>query len=495
MLARLTPVSEETTADNTLSVLDEAAVLRRLDDALRPVQQTLQPLAASFAARGHKLYLVGGSVRDALLDRLGHDLDFTTDARPDAILAALGTLTDSIWDTGIAYGTVSGEHDHNQLEITTFRSDTYDGNSRNPEVQFGDTLSGDLIRRDFRINAMACEVHADGSYTFHDPLGGLEDLAAGLIDTPDSPEISFGDDPLRMLRGARFVSQLDMDLSDRVATAMTAMAGEITRISVERIAHELDRLMLGLNPVKGVDVMVSTGLCDYFFPEIPALQLTPDEHMRHKDVYRHSLQVLQQAIDQEEDGPDLVLRWAALIHDIGKPDTRAAKPGGGVTFYQHESVGAKLARRRFRALKYSKRMISDINDLVFLHMRFHGYGESEWTDSAVRRYVADAGDLLPKLHKLVRADVTTRNQRKAARLARAYDNLEQRIAELQEQESLAQVRPALDGNAIMKLLDLRPGPEVGQAWAFLKELRLEEGPMEPEEATARLLQWWEQRQQ
>ncbi|MBN9644289.1 CCA tRNA nucleotidyltransferase [Corynebacterium sp. CCM 8862] len=447
-----------------------------------------------FARSGHDLYLVGGSVRDALLGRLGHDLDFTTDARPETVTGILEKLCPAVWDTGIEFGTVSAEKSGHQIEITTFRADTYDGQSRNPEVIFGDTLDGDLVRRDFRVNAMALKLVPGEDPEFCDPMNGYNDLVHGIIDTPGKPEDSFGDDPLRMLRAARFVSQLEFTPAARVTQAMEAMAGQIERITVERIQQELDKLMLGADPAAGVDLMVTTGLADHFFPEIPALQLTPDEHLKHKDVYAHSLQVLRQAIAREDDGPDLVLRWAALIHDIGKPDTRAPKPGGGVTFHQHESVGARLARHRFRALKYPNKFIRDVNDLVFLHMRFHGYGENAWTDSAVRRYVNDAGEILPKLHKLVRADVTTRNRRKAERLARAYDSLEQRIKEIEEQEDLAAIRPALDGNAIMRILDISPGRDVGRAWQFLKELRLEEGPMEPEEAEARLRAWWEHHQ-
>lgn len=301
------------------------------------------------------------------------------------------------------------------------------------------------------------------------------------------------DDPLRMLRAARFVSQLGFHVEQRVFDAMRDMADEIQRITVERIQVELDKLMLGAAPWDGIDLLVETGLADYVLPEVAALRMTPDEHLQHKDVYRHSLTVLRQAIDREDDGPDLVLRWAALLHDIGKPDTRARKEGGGVSFHHHEVVGAKLARKRLRALKYPKATTQDISQLVYLHMRFHGFGEGQWTDSAVRRYVTDAGDLLPRLHKLVRADSTTRNPKKAARLQRTYDHLEERIAEIEEKEDLARVRPDLDGNEIMKILDLKPGPDVGKAWNFMKELRLERGPLDRDEAIAELQQWWEGR--
>lgn len=393
--------------------------------------------------------------------------------------------------TGIAFGTLSAEKHGQQIEITTFRSDLYDGNSRNPEVTFGDTLEGDLIRRDFKVNAMAVEIQADGELTFHDPVGGLEDLLTHTLDTPATPEQSFNDDPLRMLRAARFVSQLNFTLAPRVITAMTEMAQQITRITVERMQVELDKMILGKNPEAGIDLMVESGIAQIIYPEIPAMQMTQDEHMQHKDVYAHSLQVMRQAIDQEEDGPDLVLRWAALLHDCGKPDTRDFNEEGRVSFHQHEVVGAKLVRRRMRKLKYSKQMVGDVGQLVFLHMRFHGFSEGQWTDSAVRRYAADAGELLPRLHKLVRADCTTRNKRKAARLQATYDHLEERIAEIAAKEDLARVRPDLDGNEIMEILNIQAGPEVGKAWAFLKELRLERGPLDREVAIAELKSWWE----
>ncbi|WP_080794346.1 CCA tRNA nucleotidyltransferase [Corynebacterium pacaense] len=464
--------------------------MARAHQAIAGLSGILQPLASAFAAKGQQLYLVGGSVRDAFLGHLGHDLDLTTPARPEQTRTILDGYADAVWDTGIAFGTVSAEKAGQQIEITTFRADSYDGHSRNPEVTFGDTLEGDLVRRDFTVNAMAVEIAGDGSLTFHDPVGGLDDLLAGVLDTPAPPEQSFNDDPLRMLRAARFVSQLGFTVAPRVVAAMTAMAGEISRITAERVQVELDKMMLGKHPEAGIELMVSTGLAAIIFPEIPAMQMTQDEHMQHKDVYQHSLQVLRQAIDQEDE-PDLVLRWAALLHDAGKPETRDFSDGGRVSFHQHEVVGAKLVRRRMRALKYSKHMISDVSQLIFLHMRFHGFGEGQWTDSAVRRYVADAGELLPRLHKLVRADCTTRNKRKAQRLQATYDHLEERIADIAQREDLARVRPDLDGNEIMEILDIPAGPEVGRAWAFLKELRLERGPLEHEEAVAELKAWWE----
>lgn len=456
---------------------------------LEAVQEVLTPLAQAFAERGHSVFLVGGSVRDALLGELGHDLDFTTDARPDVVREILDSYADTVWDTGIEYGTLSAEKNGHQIEVTTFRSDVYDGESRNPEVTFGDTLEGDLIRRDFKVNAMAVELHPDGGLTFHDPTGGYADLKSKRLDTPSTPEISFNDDPLRMLRAARFVSQLGFSVADRVQEALVEMSPQISRITVERVRAELDKLMLGRAPWAGINLMVNSGIADHVFPEIPGMKLTQDEHMQHKDVYAHSMQVLRQAIEQEEE-PDLVLRWAAFLHDCGKPATRAFKPNGGVTFHHHEVVGAKLVRKRMRTLKYSKSVVHDVSQLVYLHMRFHGFGEGRWTDSAVRRYVNDAGPLLPRLLKLVRADCTTRNQRKAQRLQRTCDHLEERIQVLAAKEDLEKVRPDLNGNEIMDLLGLQPGPDVGRAWAFLKELRLEQGPLEREEAILKLKAWW-----
>ncbi|MDO4911786.1 MAG: CCA tRNA nucleotidyltransferase [Corynebacterium sp.] len=451
---------------------------------------TLIPLAEAFAAHGHSLYLVGGSVRDALLGEHVHDLDFCTEARPEVIYQILSDCCETVWDTGIRFGTVSAARNNEQIEITTFRADDYDGESRKPVVSFGDSLEGDLVRRDFTVNAMAQELRPDGQHIFHDPLGGRAALEEGILDTPCEPEVSFHDDPLRILRAARFVSQLDFDVAPRVFEAMKAMAEELNRISAERIRQELDKLMLGQVPWKGIDLLCETGVADIIFPEIPALKLAPDEHFRHKDVYAHSLTVLKQAMEQEPEGePDVVLRWAALLHDIGKPETRGTREDGGVTFYNHAAVGARLAKKRMRALTYSNQMVKDVSNLIFLHMRFYGYSDGEWTDSAVRRYVTDAGPQLEQLNMLTRADCTTRNQRKANRLRRAMDELERRIVELREQEDLAKVRPALDGNEIMQILNLPPGPLVGQAWNHMKDLRLELGPMDYEESVKHLKDW------
>lgn len=471
----------------------DAELLTAAAVALHQYAPQLRELGAAFAAAGHELYLVGGSVRDAVLGRLSPDLDFTTNARPEQIQQVVRPFADALWDTGIEFGTVGVGKDGHRLEITTFRADTYDQVTRHPEVRFGDRLEDDLVRRDFTVNAMAVRITAEGLGEFLDPLGGLVALRAKVLDTPMPPEVSFGDDPLRMLRAARFVSQLGFLVAPRVLAAIEQMAPQLARISVERVAVELDKMLLGAHPVAGIDLLVQTGMGEVVLPEIGGMQMAIDEHHQHKDVYQHSLTVLRQAIELEDEGPDLVLRWAALLHDIGKPATRRHEPDGGVSFHHHEVVGAKMVRKRMRALKYSKQMVDDVSQLVYLHLRFHGYGEGKWTDSAVRRYVTDAGPLLDKLHKLVRADCTTRNKRRAARLRASYDRLEERIAELAAQEDLDRVRPDLDGNEIMRLLDIPAGPQVGEAWRFLKELRLDRGPLSNEEATAELLAWWKAR--
>ena len=484
----------------------DAELLVAAQVALNQHAVVLQALGARFAAADRQLYLVGGSVRDAVLGRLSPDLDFTTDARPDEVQKIVRPWADALWDTGIEFGTVGAARDGKRVEITTFRADRYDRVSRNPQVRFGDRLDDDLLRRDFTVNAMAVRITADGPSDFVDPLGGLPALRQRVLDTPATPEESFGDDPLRMLRAARFVSQLGFDVAPRVREAITAMAPELGRITAERVAAELDKLILGADPMAGIELIVETGMGEVVLPEVGAMRLAIDEHHQHKDVYRHSLTVLKQVIDLEDRDTggqersdsgistgDLVLRWAALLHDIGKPATRRHEPNGGVSFHHHEVVGAKMTRKRMRALKYSKQMTDDVAQLVFLHLRFHGYGDGKWTDSAVRRYVTDAGPLLPRLHKLVRADCTTRNKRRAARLQASYDALEARIAELAAQEDLARVRPDLDGNEIMAILGIPAGPEVGQAWRHLKDLRLERGPLEHDEAVAALWEWWNAR--
>ncbi|RKT05718.1 poly(A) polymerase [Streptomyces sp. 3211.6] len=462
-------------------------VQRRAVSELLRVAPVADELGRRFQEAGFRLALVGGSVRDALLGRLGNDLDFTTDARPQDVLKIVRPWADSVWDVGIAFGTVGAQKQGFQIEVTTYRSEAYDRTSRKPEVSYGNSIEEDLVRRDFTVNAMALALPEQ---VFVDPHGGLEDLAAGVLRTPGTPEDSFSDDPLRMLRAARFAAQLDFEVAPEVVAAMKAMADRIEIVSAERVQAELNKLLLSAHPRKGLALLVDTGLADRVLPELPALRLESDEHHRHKDVYDHSLIVLEQAIALEEDGPDLVLRLAALLHDIGKPRTRRFESDGRVSFHHHEVVGAKMTKKRMAALKYSNDMIKDVSRLVELHLRFHGYGDGEWTDSAVRRYVRDAGPLLDRLHKLTRSDCTTRNKRKANALSRTYDGLEERIAQLQEQEELDAIRPDLNGNEIQQILEIGPGPAVGKAYAFLLDLRLENGPMGHEAAVAALKQWW-----
>ncbi|HZQ32379.1 MAG TPA: CCA tRNA nucleotidyltransferase [Mycobacterium sp.] len=477
--------------------MPDAELLAGAAIALNRHAETLRALGAVFADAGYELYLVGGTVRDAVLGRLDSDLDFATDAHPEVVQQILQPWADALWDTGIQFGTVGAAKGPHRVEITTYRSDIYDQVSRNPQVQFGTSIEGDLLRRDFTANAMAVRITANGPEEFVDPLGGLAAIGEGMLDTPAAPQVSFGDDPLRMLRAARFVSQLGFAVAPRVRAAIEEMAPQLERITAERIAAELDKLILGDDPVAGIELIVDTGMGEVVLPEIGAMRLAIDEHHQHKDVYRHSLTVLRQAVELEDEGPDLVLRWAALLHDIGKPATRKHEADGGVSFHHHEVVGAKMARKRLRALKYSNQMVDDVSQLVYLHLRFHGYaddkGAGKWTDSAVRRYVTDAGPLLPRLHKLVRADCTTRNQRRAARLQANYSDLERRIAELAAKEDLQRVRPDLDGNEIMELLGIPAGPEVGEAWRHLKELRLDRGPLSKDDAKAELLKWWNAR--
>jgi poly(A) polymerase len=455
-------------------------------------------LGRLFSDAGHELYLVGGSVRDALLGRLGHDLDFTTSARPDDVEALLRRFSPAVWTIGKEFGTIGCKVTEGGtswvIEVTTFRSDAYAADSRKPAVAFGDSLDGDLVRRDFTVNAMAVSLP---EHRFVDPYGGLGDLAHGVLRTPAAPEVSFSDDPLRMMRAARFAAQLGFEPDTGVVAAMTAMADRIAIISAERVRDELTKLVLTDRPRPGLDLLVRTGLADRVLPELPALRLERDEHHRHKDVYQHSLTVLEQAIDLETrlpSRPDLVNRLAALLHDVGKPATRRFEEGGKVSFHHHDVVGAKLVRKRLTALRFSSEEVKAVSELVALHLRFHGYGEGQWTDSAVRRYVRDAGDQLERLHILTRADCTTRNKAKAARLWAAYDDLEARITELAEQEELASLRPDLDGRQIMELLQIEPGPLVGQAYHFLLELRIEEGPLGPERAEAALRTWWAEQQ-
>ena len=451
-------------------------------------------LAHAFAAKGYKLALVGGPVRDAILGRLGNDLDFTTNAPPEESKKILIDWAENVWDTGIEFGTVAGKRGDTTVEVTTYRSETYDSNSRKPEVVYGENIEGDLSRRDFTVNSMALEL-TTAKPEFIDPFNGLSDLAKKILTTPGKAEDSFSDDPLRMMRAARFASQLGFEIAPEVLGAMKDMAKRIEIISAERVRDEFTKLLMSPNPRTGITILVDTGLADFVLPEIPKLRLEIDEHHHHKDVYEHSITVLEQAIEHEErlGGPNLLIRLASLLHDIGKPKTRALIDGGGVSFHHHEVVGARLAKARLKALRFDSKTIDDVETLIALHLRFHGYGDGEWTDSAVRRYVRDAGDLLTHLHVLTRADCTTRNAKKAARLAATYDSLEARIEKLMEEEELSKIRPDLDGAEVMKLLGLKPSSDVGKALDFLLELRLENGPLGQERATKELLKWWEER--
>ena len=448
-------------------------------------------LASLFKSAGYKLALVGGPVRDAILGRLGNDLDFTTDAHPKDCEKILNKWADSVWDIGAAFGTVAGKKGEITVEVTTYRSESYDSSSRKPNVEFGKNIEGDLARRDFTINAMALELTTPEP-TFIDLFNGVADLQNKLIKTPGKAEESFSDDPLRMMRAARFMSQLNFEIDPSVLVAIKSMATRLEIISFERIRDEFIKILMSQSPRIGITVLVETGLTDYFLPEVPKLKLEIDEHHHHKDVYEHSLTVLEQAIGLESrlDGPNLTLRLAALLHDIGKPKTKQLIAGGGVSFHHHEVVGARMCKERMKKLRFDNHMIEDVSQLVFLHLRFHGYGSGEWTDSAVRRYVRDAGPLLTHLHLLTRADCTTRNKKKAESLAKTYDQLEERIALLMEQEELDKIRPDLSGEEIMQILAIKPSPTVGKAYDFLLELRLEKGPIGKEAATAELLTWW-----
>jgi len=467
---------------------------------LAPVLPLLQELGERFAAAGHDLALVGGPVRDAFLGRTSGDLDFTTDADPDAVLELIRGWSDAHWEIGRAFGTIGLRKGPLVLEVTTYRTDSYDRTTRKPEVAFGTSLTEDLVRRDFTVNAMAIRLP---SLEFVDEHEGLADLAARRLRTPAAPEESFADDPLRMLRAARFASQLGLDVAPEVRAAMSDRAETLAMVSAERVRDELTKLLLSSAPRAGLTLLVDTGLADVFLPELPALRLEIDEHHRHKDVYEHSLTVLEHAMAIEGprtvpgvastepvDGADLVLRLAALLHDIGKPATRRFEEGGGVSFHHHEAVGAKLSAKRLKALRFDKDTVTAVSRLVELHLRFHGYGTGEWTDSAVRRYITDAGPLLSRLHLLTRSDSTTRNLRRAERLSRTYDTLEVRIARLQEQEELSRVRPELDGNEIGETLGIPPGRLVGEAYRYLLSVRLDEGMIGKDRARERLLSWW-----
>ncbi len=471
---------------------------RQALDAWLARTHVLRRLSDVFAAAGHELYVVGGPVRDVLLGTESADLDFTTIARPDEIERLLKTLNKTTWDMGRAFGTIGTmlrDADREwQVEVTTFRADAYEPRTRKPIVAFGDRIENDLVRRDFTINAMAVRLR-DGEFV--DPYGGLDDLADHVLRTPGPADVSFTDDPLRMLRAARFAARLDLAPTPDLLTAMASLAPRLDIVSAERIRDEFSKLVLLDRPRLGLDLLVTTGLAAEFIPELPALMLERDEHHRHKDVYQHSLTVLDQAIALEKERnhpPDLVNRLAALLHDIGKPKTRRFEAGGRVSFHHHDVVGAKLVRRRLSQLRYPNDVVDSVAKLVELHLRFHGYGEGQWTDSAVRRYVRDAGPELERLHILTRSDCTTRNQAKATRLRRAYEELEWRIDELAAAEELDSIRPDLDGNQIMAILGIKPGREVGEAYNFLLERRLDRGPVSAEEAESELRAWWAERE-
>lgn len=459
--------------------------------ALREMSDVLS-IATKFESAGFEFAIVGGPVRDLLLGREISDLDFTTNATPEEIIAVAKPWADSVWDVGIEFGTVGVRRGDTEMEITTYRAEKYEEDSRKPQVAFGTDLLEDLVRRDFTINAMAVRLP---QLEFVDPFGGINDLLKKVIKTPRAAELSFSDDPLRMMRAARFASQLGFALVADVVIAATDMADRIDIVSAERVRDELNKLLMGQFPLLGLEILEGTKIADRILPELPALQLEIDEHHRHKDVYEHSLIVLKQAIELESTHlpvmePDLVLRLAALLHDIGKPKTRRFEQGGGVSFHHHEVVGAKIARKRMMALRYPGVIVDQVTQLIELHLRFHGYGQGQWTDAAVRRYVRDAGDQLVRLHKLTRADCTTRNQRRAMILAATYDDLEERIAVLASQEELNSIRPDLDGNQIMEILSLPAGPIVGKAYKHMLDVRLDEGPMTYEQAVEHLKTWW-----
>ena len=457
-----------------------------IPDRLRPVLERTAPLAERFAASGFKLYLVGGVVRDLLLGRDmsdGRDIDMTTDALPADTKRLVKGWADSVWTQGERFGTIGCQKDGWTFEITTHRAEAYDPESRKPEVVFSDVIEADLSRRDFTVNAMALSLPDP---QLIDPFGGAEDLAAGRLRTPLSPEESFSDDPLRMLRAARFLAGYGLTPDDGLRAAATSMCERLSIVSAERIRDEFDKLMVVEDPTPGLWFLADTGLMDQFLPEFSRMRLEQDPIHRHKDVLTHTIAVIGKT------STNRLVRLSALYHDVGKPKTRAIGDAG-VSFHHHEVVGARMTRERMKALKYSSDDVEAVSRLVFLHLRFHTY-KMGWTDSAVRRFVRDAGDLLPELIELTRCDCTTRNERKAQELAKRMDELEARIVELLAREELASMRPDLDGNAVMTYLGLTPGRDVGDALDFLLELRLEEGPLGEDEAKRRLDVWWAERQ-
>jgi poly(A) polymerase len=464
----------------------------RILSALGESADLLKELGENFSKNGFEISLVGGPVRDAVLGKLVKDLDLTTNAKPEEIQKCLKGWADSIWDVGIKFGTVGAKVKDYVFEITTYRTEQYEDTSRKPSVEFGKTLEEDLARRDFTINAMALRLP---NFELVDIYNGLTDLNNKILRTPLDAQISFSEDPLRMLRAARFMSKLDLKPQADLVEAMKILADRLKIVSMERINDEFNKLLLTDKPRPGIELLVETGVAEHFLPELPALKLEIDEHHHHKDVYQHSLTVLDQVIDlenkhQPQIEADLVLRIAALLHDIGKPKTRKFEGEGRVSFHHHEVVGARLAKKRLEKLRYSNEIIEQVCLLIELHLRFHGYGDGKWTDSAVRRYVRDAEEQLIRLHKLTRADCTTRNEAKAETLRNAYNDLEERIVELSKQEELKSMRPELDGAEIMKVLNIKPGPEVGKAYQFLLDQRLDKGIIGIEKATEELKTWW-----
>ena len=456
----------------------------RLEPLLRAEAPAGQ-LATLFREAGHELALVGGSVRDALLGREIEDLDFTTEARPERIKEVVGPWAHDLYLAGQRFGTIGAIRDGHVYEITTYRSEVYAEESRKPDVSYSDNIEEDLSRRDFTVNAMALRLGGDGVPELIDPHGGLADLSAKALRTPLDPEISFGDDPLRMLRLFRFLATIGFAPDEAALQATSALADRLEIVSRERIQLELSKLIVGDHVADALWGLMQSGLAEHFLPELSALELQQDPQHRHKDVLAHSIAVCAKT------SPNLELRLAALLHDIGKPATRAFGPGG-VTFHHHEVVGARMARARLRELRYPRQVVKDVGDLVFLHMRPHTY-KMGWTDSAVRRYVRDAGPLLDQLNELVRCDVTTRNEKRARAIQRRIDELEERINVLREQEELDALRPPIDGNDVMKYLGLEPGPVIGDVMKILYEHRIEHGPFSEEDAY-RLLDEWRENQ-
>jgi poly(A) polymerase len=456
-----------------------------IPERLRPIIDEVRPLAERYEDAGHHVYLVGGIVRDLVLGRPkdGFDLDLTTDARPEETLALLDGWADAVWEQGRAFGTIGARRGDRTYEITTHRAEAYRSDSRKPHVTYADDVEVDLSRRDFTVNAMALRLPDP---ELIDPFGGVADLAAGRLRTPLGPDVSFSDDPLRMLRAGRFLAAYGLEPEPELVAAAGAMRDRLEIVSVERIRDELNKLLVVDDPSAGLWFLVDTQLSDGFLPELSAMRLEQDPIHRHKDVLAHTVAVVAKT------RPDVRVRLAALLHDVGKPKTRSIG-ARGVSFHHHEVVGARMARERMRALRYPNDLVDDVSRLVFLHLRFHGYRDDVWTDAAVRRYARDAGKLLDDLNELTRCDCTTRNERRARMLAARMDDLESRIAELREREELAAIRPDIDGNRVMELLDVPPGRVVGEALDMLLEARLDEGPLGEEEAERRLLAWWKER--